>query len=204
MTIPQIAVVNYGVGNLRSITKGLEKCGAQVQITHNSDALRSADAIVLPGVGAFAPAVKNMAHIADVVAETMNNGTPIFGICLGLQLLFTCSNEGGSVKGLDFISGEVVKLPDTVKTPQMGWNTINIQKSHPLLDGVKDGSYVYFVHSFYPAPADSDAVVTTTDYGVCFASMVAQKNLFATQFHPEKSSKTGLTMLKNFVNLVKR
>lgn len=166
--------------------------------------MRSSDAIVLPGVGAFAPAVKNMAHIADVVAETMNNGTPIFGICLGLQLLFTKSNEGGSVKGLDFISGEVVKLPDSVKTPQMGWNTINIQKSHPLLEGVKDGSYVYFVHSFYPEPADSDAVVTTTDYGVKFASMVAQKNLFATQFHPEKSSKTGLTMLKNFVDLVKR
>lgn len=204
MTIPKIAVVNYGVGNLRSITKGLEKSGAQVQITHNSAALRSSDAIVLPGVGAFAPAVKNMAHIADVVAETMNNGTPIFGICLGLQLLFTKSNEGGSVKGLDFISGEVVKLPDSVKTPQMGWNTIKIEKPHPLLEGVKDGSYVYFVHSFYPEPVDSDAVVTTTDYGVKFASMVAQKNLFATQFHPEKSSKTGLTMLKNFVALVKR
>ena len=204
MTIPQIAVVNYGVGNLRSITKGLEKSGAQVKITHNSTALRSSDAIVLPGVGAFAPAVENMAHIADVVAETMNNGTPIFGICLGLQLLFTKSNEGGSVKGLDFISGEVVKLPDTVKTPQMGWNTINIKKPHPLLEGVKDGSYVYFVHSFYPQPENSDAVVTTTDYGVTFASMVTQKNLFATQFHPEKSSKTGLTMLKNFVNLVKR
>ncbi|MFZ7137015.1 MAG: imidazole glycerol phosphate synthase subunit HisH [archaeon] len=202
--MPQIAVVNYGVGNLRSITKGLEKSGAQVQITHNSAALRSSDAIVLPGVGAFAPAVKNMAHITDVVAETMNNGTPIFGICLGLQLLFTRSSEGGSVKGLDFISGEVVKLPDTVKTPQMGWNTINIAKPHPLLEGVENGSYVYFVHSFYPQPTNSDAVVTTTDYGIKFASMVAQKNIFATQFHPEKSSKTGLTMLKNFVNLVKR
>jgi imidazole glycerol-phosphate synthase subunit HisH len=175
-----------------------------VQITHNSTALRSSDAIVLPGVGAFAPAVKNMAHITDVVAETMNNGTPIFGICLGLQLLFTSSSEGGSVKGLDFISGEVVKLPDTVKTPQMGWNTINIEKPHPLLEGVENGSYVYFVHSFYPQPTNSDAVVTTTDYGIKFASMVAQKNIFATQFHPEKSSKTGLTMLKNFVNLVKR
>ncbi|MCW4021728.1 MAG: imidazole glycerol phosphate synthase subunit HisH [Candidatus Bathyarchaeota archaeon] len=202
--MPQIAVVNYGVGNLRSITKGLEKSGAQVQITHNSTALRSSDAIVLPGVGAFAPAVKNMAHITDVVAETMNNGTPIFGICLGLQLLFTRSSEGGSVKGLDFISGEVVKLPDTVKTPQMGWNTINIEKPHPLLEGVENGSYVYFVHSFYPQPTNSNAVVTTTDYGIKFASMVAQKNIFATQFHPEKSSKTGLTMLKNFVNLVKR
>ena len=196
--------MNYGVGNLRSISKGLEKSGAVVQITHNPVDLRTADAIVLPGVGAFAPAVKNMQPIADVVAETMKNGTPILGVCLGLQLLFTTSTEGGSVKGLDFISGDVVKLPDTVKTPQMGWNTIQFAKSHPLLDGVKEGSYVYFVHSFYPKPTDSDVVVTTTEYGVTFASMVAQKNLFATQFHPEKSSKTGLVMLQNFVNLTKR
>jgi glutamine amidotransferase len=196
--------VNYGVGNLRSIRKGLEKSGAQVKITHNPTELISSDAIVLPGVGAFAPAVKNMAPIADVVAEAMNNGKPILGVCLGLQLLFTQSSEGGTIKGLDFISGNVVKLPETVKTPQMGWNTIDFAKSHPLLDGVKDHSYVYFVHSFYPQPTDPDTIVTTTQYGVKFASMVAKKNLFATQFHPEKSSKTGLTMLKNFVKIVKR
>ena len=199
-----MAVVNYGVGNLRSIRKGLEKSGAQVKVTHNSTDLRSADAIVLPGVGAFAPAVKNMEPIADVVAEAMNDGTPILGVCLGLQLLFTRSSEGGSIKGLDFISGEVVKLPESVKTPQMGWNTINFTKSHPLLDGVKDHSYVYFVHSYYPQPTDPDVIVTTTEYGISFASMVAKKNLFATQFHPEKSSKTGLMMLKNFVRIVKR
>ena len=196
--------MNYGVGNLRSIRKGLEKSGAQVKITHNPTELRGSDAIVLPGVGAFAPAVKNMAPIADVVAEAMDSGKPIFGVCLGLQLLFTQSSEGGTIKGLDFISGNVVKLPDTVKTPQMGWNTIDFAKAHPLLDGVKDHSYVYFVHSFYPQPTDPDTVVTTTQYGVKFASMVARKNLFATQFHPEKSSKTGLTMLKNFVKIVKR
>ncbi len=196
--------MNYGVGNLRSIRKGLEKSGAQIKITHTPTDLRASDAIVLPGVGAFAPAVKNMAPIADVVAEAMNNGKPIFGVCLGLQLLFTQSSEGGTVKGLDFISGNVVKLPDTVKTPQMGWNTIDFAKSHPLLDGVNDHSYVYFVHSFYPQPTDPDTVVTTTQYGIKFASMVAKKNLFATQFHPEKSSKTGLTMLKNFVKIVKR
>jgi len=199
-----VAVVNYGVGNLRSIRKGLEKSGAQVKVTHNSTDLRSADAIVLPGVGAFAPAVKNMEPIADVVAEAMNDGTPILGVCLGLQLLFTRSSEGGSVKGLNLISGDVVKLPESVKTPQMGWNTINFAKSHPLLDGVKDHSYVYFVHSYYPQPTDPDVIVTNTEYGVSFASMVAKKNLFATQFHPEKSSKTGLMMLKNFVRIVKR
>ena len=196
--------MNYGVGNLRSIRKGLEKSGAQVKITHNPTELIASDAIVLPGVGAFAPAVKKMAPIADVVAEAMDSGKPIFGVCLGLQLLFTQSSEGGTIKGLDFISGNVVKLPYTVKTPQMGWNTIDFAKEHPLLDGVKDHSYVYFVHSFYPQPTDPDTVVTTTQYGVKFASMVARKNLFATQFHPEKSSKTGLTMLKNFVKIVKR
>jgi glutamine amidotransferase len=199
-----VAVVNYGVGNLRSIRKGLEKSGASVELTHSPNDLRNSDAIVLPGVGAFAPAVKNMKPIADVVAEAMKNGKPILGVCLGLQLLFTRSSEGGSIRGLDFISGEIVKLPETVKTPQMGWNTLNIVQSHPLLEGVKDGSYVYFVHSYYPQPSDPQVIVATTEYGVRFPSMVAKKNLFATQFHPEKSSKTGLTMLKNFVRIVKR
>jgi len=199
-----VAVVNYGVGNLRSIKRGLEKAGATVEITHSPKDLRSSDAIVLPGVGAFAPAVKNMAPITVVVAEAMENGTPILGVCLGLQLLFTRSSEGGSIRGLDFISGEVVKLPETVKIPQMGWNTIDFAKSHPLLEGVKDHSYVYFVHSYYPQPSDPKVIVATTEYGVRFPSMVTKKNLFATQFHPEKSSKTGLTILKNFVRIVKR
>ena len=199
-----MAVVNYGVGNLRSIRKGLEKSGVTVQITHNPKDLRSSDAIVLPGVGAFAPAVKNMAPITDVVAEAMKNGTPILGVCLGLQLLFTRSSEGGSIRGLDFISGEVVKLPESLKIPQMGWNTIDFVQSHPLLEGVKNHSYVYFVHSYYPQPSEPKVIVATTDYGVRFASMVAKKNIFATQFHPEKSSKTGLIILKNFVRIVKR
>jgi len=199
-----VAVVNYGVGNLRSIRKGLEKSGAAVEVTHSPKKLRDSDAIVLPGVGAFAPAVRNMAPITDVVAEAMKNGKPIFGVCLGLQLLFTRSSEGGSVNGLDFVSGDIVKLPENVKIPQMGWNTLNIVQSHPLLEGVKDGSYVYFVHSYYPQPIDPDVIVATTEYGIRFPSMVAKKNLFATQFHPEKSSKTGLTMLKNFVRIVKR
>ncbi len=199
-----MAVVNYGVGNLRSIRKGLEKSGATVQITHNPKDLRSSDAIVLPGVGAFAPAVKNMAPITDVVAEAMENGKPILGVCLGLQLLFTRSSEGGSVRGLDFISGEVVKLPESLKIPQMGWNTINFANDHPLLEGIKDHSYVYFVHSYYPQPSDPKVIVATTEYGVRFASMVAKKNIFATQFHPEKSSKTGLTILKNFVRIITR
>ena len=192
------------MGNLRSIRKGLEKSGAHVQITHNPKDLLTSDAIILPGVGAFAPAVKNMAPITEVVTKAKENGKPILGICLGLQILFTRSNEGGSIKGLGFISGKVIKLPETVKTPQMGWNTIDIEQYHPLLEGIKDNSYVYFVHSYYPQPTDPKIIITTTDYGIRFASMVAQKNLFATQFHPEKSSKPGLIMLKNFVRIVKR
>jgi glutamine amidotransferase len=199
-----VAVVNYGVGNLRSIIKGLEKSGANVEITHSPKDLRSSDAIVLPGVGAFAPAVRNLAPITDVVKEAMRNGKPILGVCLGLQLLFTRSSEGESIPGLDFISGDIIKLPENLKIPQMGWNTINILQSHPLLEGVKDNSYVYFVHSYYPQPSDPDVIVATTKYGIRFPSMVAKQNLFATQFHPEKSSKTGLTILKNFIRIVKR
>ena len=192
------------MGNLRSIKRGLEKSGAMVQITHSLEELRRSDAIVLPGVGAFAPAVRNMVPITDVVTEAMKDGTSILGVCLGLQLLFTRSSEGGSIRGLDFISGDIIKLPERVKIPQMGWNTLDFARSHPLLDGIKDHSYVYFVHSYYPQPTDPDVIVATTEYGVRFPSMVAKKNLFATQFHPEKSSKTGLTILKNFVRIVKR
>jgi glutamine amidotransferase len=199
-----VAVVNYGVGNLRSIKRGLERSGAHVKITHNPNELHRSDAIILPGVGAFAPAVKNLAPITDVVKEAMESGKPILGVCLGLQLLFTRSSEGGSIRGLDFLSGDIVKLPDNVKIPQMGWNTIDFAQAHPLLEGVKDHSYVYFVHSYYPQPSDPKVNITTTEYGVRFPSMVAKKNLFATQFHPEKSSKTGLTILKNFVKIVKR
>jgi len=192
------------VGNLRSIRKGVKKSGAQVQITHNPSDLRSADAIILPGVGAFAPAVKNMASITDVVAEVKESGKYILRVCLGLQLLFTRSNEGGSIRGLDFISGDVVKLPESVKTPQMGWNTIDFAQSHPLLERIEDHSYAYFVHSYYPRPSHPEVIVATTEYGVRFPSIVANKNIFATQFHPEKSSKTGLTILKNWVRIIKR
>jgi glutamine amidotransferase len=204
LTAPQVAVVNYGVGNLRSIKQGLEKSGAQVQITHNPTELRKSDATVLPGVGAFAPAVKNLMPLTDVVKEAMEAGRPILGVCLGLQLFFTRSSEGGSTRGLGFIKGDIVKFPDTVKIPQMGWNTIDFVRYHPLLEGVKDHSYVYFVHSYYPHPLDPKVIVATTEYGVKFPSMVAKQNLFATQFHPEKSSKTGLSILKNFVKIVKR
>ena len=203
--MPRVTVVNYGVGNLRSVKKGLEKSGAKVLITDNSKEIAESDAVVLPGVGAFAPAVKNMAPLADVLKESVKDGKPLFGICLGLQLLFTTSSEGGSLtSGLDFISGDIIKLPESVKTPQMGWNTVDIVKSHPMLEGVPNRSYVYFVHTYVPKPSDPDVVLATTEYGVKFPSVVAKQNLFATQFHPEKSSKTGLIILENFVKTLKR
>jgi len=203
--LPQVSVVNYGVGNLRSVKKGLEKSGAKVLITDDPKDLNKSDAIVLPGVGAFAAAVKNLAPLSDVVKQSVTDGKPLFGICLGLQLLFTRSEEGGSsTRGLDLISGDIVKLPANVKTPQMGWNTIKIVKSHPLLEGVPNPSYVYFVHTYVSQPLEPDVILATTEYGVKFPSVIVKKNLLATQFHPEKSSKTGEIILKNFVRIVKR
>lgn len=199
-----MSVVNYGVGNLRSVKMGLEKSGAKVLITCNPRDLSKSDAIVLPGVGAFAAAVKNLAPLSSAVKQSVDDGKLLFGICLGLQLFFARSSEGGSIDGLGLIPGDIVKLPENVKTPQMGWNTIDIVKSHPLLENFKNHSYVYFVHSYVPQPLEKNVIVATTEYGVIFPSVIAKKNLFATQFHPEKSSKTGLTILKNFVRIVKR
>ena len=203
--MPQVSVVNYGAGHLRSVKKGLEKLGVKVLITDNSKKISESDAIVLPGVGAFAPAIKNLAPLSDALKESVKDGRPLFGICLGLQLLFTTSSEGGSLtKGLDFISGDTIKLPESVKTPQMGWNTIDIVKSHPMLEDVPNRSYVYFVHTYVSKPSEPDVILATTEYGVKFPSIIAKENLFATQFHPEKSSKTGLTILENFVKTLKR
>jgi len=202
--LPKVSVVNYGVGNLRSVKRGLEKSGAKVLVTHRPEDLSKSDAIVLPGVGAFAAAVKNVAPLSDVLMQSVKDGKPLLGICLGLQLLFTTSSEGGPINGLGLISGDVVKLPNSVKIPQMGWNTVDIVRAHPLLDGVPNRFYAYFVHSYIPQPAEQDVILATTEYGVRFPSIVSRQNLFATQFHPEKSSKNGSTILKNFVKIVKR
>jgi len=183
---------------------GIEKSGAKVLITRNPKDLIESDAIVLPGVGAFAEAVKNLSPLSDVVIQSVEDGKLLFGICLGLQLLFTRSYEGGSTDGLGLISGDIVKLPDGVKIPQMGWNTIEIVRPHPLLEGVGNNSYAYFVHSYVPQPSEHGVIVATTEYGVKFPSVIAKQNLFATQFHPEKSGKTGLVILRNFVKIVKR
>lgn len=202
--MPQVSVINYGVGNLRSVKRGLEKSDAEVLITHNSSDIVKSDAIVLPGVGAFAEAIKNISPLSNVLLQSVKGGKPLLGICLGLQLLFTRSYEGGVTEGLNLVEGDVVKLPDAVKLPHIGWNTIEIVEPNQLVEEVPSNSYMYFVHTYVPHPLEKEGIIAYTEYGVKFPSIIAVRNLFATQFHPEKSSKTGLTILKNFVKIAKR
>lgn len=200
----KIAIIDYGLGNLRSIRRGLEEVGAEVYVTHLKADINRADALVLPGVGAFEEAIKNLKPVSQLVCEQIEIGKPLLGVCLGLQLLFTVSTEGGLHKGLNILKGKVVKLPPSVKVPHMGWNTLKIVNSdNPLLDGLPDNSYAYFVHSYYANTEKESVIITKTMYGVDFPSIVSIANVFATQFHPERSAMTGLRILKNFVGYVK-
>lgn len=199
-----ITIINYGVGNLHSVRKGLEKAGARVEVQAEPDKLKSSDALILPGVGAFAEAKKNLSKLEATIVEEAQNGKPLLGICLGLQLLFTKSYEGGITVGLDLLKGEVVRLPAIVKLPQIGWNNLKIRRPSPLLENIPDNTYVYFIHSYYAKPAYQTDVVASTEYGVEFPSILERKNIFATQFHPEKSGEAGLTILRNFVEVTRR
>jgi len=195
---PRIAIVDYGMGNLRSVYRGLEKGGAKPVVTDKKEEIEASDAIVLPGVGAFEDAMANLYPLrGTIVAEVQRK--PLLGICLGLQLLFTTSEEGEG-EGLDLIKGRVVKLPKGVKTPHMGWNSLEVKRSSRLLEGIKSGDYFYFVHSYYAQP-EEDVVVATTTYGAEIPAVVEKGSVFATQFHPEKSGKLGLKLLENFVDI---
>ena len=201
----KVVIVDCSLGNLRSVQKALEKVGADVLISNREEDLLQAEALVLPGVGAFRDAAKNIIPLKSAIFEQVESGKPLLGICLGLQLLFTESTEGGLYKGLAFLKGRVVRLPDGLKVPQIGWNTLRIiDVTNPLVQGLVDGEYVYFVHSYYADAKDKENVVALTEYGVDFPSIVANGNVFATQFHPEKSGKIGLTILRNFLNYVRR
>ena len=199
--LPLIAVVDYGAGNLRSVVRALEHAGAEARITSDATDLDGAQAIVLPGVAAAADTMRGLGErgLVDPLLRGIRSGKPFLGLCMGLQALLTYSDEGGRQQCLDVIAGAVHKLPAGLKVPQMGWNQVACRAEHPLLDGIPDGSFFYFVHSFYAEPADPAVVVATTEYGLRFPAILARDNVFATQFHPEKSGARGLRLYRNFV-----
>ena len=207
-----IAVIDYGMGNLRSVQKALEFVGAKVIVTHDPDLILNADSVVLPGVGAFKDCIANLnkLKLIDPIRKFIDSGKPFLGICLGLQVLFEESEEYGPVAGLGILPGKVVKFIDgssdgrkgsPIKIPHMGWNQIKVKKNSPLFKGVGDAPYFYFVHSYYVVPEDHNMIATVTNYGVEFVSAVQHKNIYAFQFHPEKSQTLGLSILERFSNL---
>jgi imidazole glycerol-phosphate synthase subunit HisH len=198
-----IAIVDYGMGNLRSVTNAFRHLNAEITITRERAVIEGAKAIVLPGVGAFGKCVENLQAFGlfDVLKEQIAEGKPYLGICLGMQILLEGSEEAPGVEGMGVVKGQVVRFRGDMKIPHMGWNAITIRKQGPIFDNIPDGSYFYFVHSYYPAPTDEAVMATTTEYGVRFTSAIQRENVFASQFHPEKSQAIGLQLLRNFVNL---
>ncbi len=201
--MPKAVIFDYGVGNLLSLKCALEKAGLDTSIGTSAQELANADAIALPGVGNFSAAATKLDAVKETLINKVEDGTPLLGICLGLQLFFEESEEGPG-NGLSLFKGKTVRLPSTVKVPHMGWNTLNMVKQNELFDGIAEGSYVYFVHSLYPVSVDKTIVCTQTEYGTTFTSAVATKNVYGTQFHPEKSGDIGLKILKNFAKVVVR
>lgn len=198
-----ITIIDYGVGNLRSVEKAFQFIGCRTEVTSDPQRVRNADAVVLPGVGAYADAMENLkaAGMAEVVREAIGQDKPFLGICLGMQLLFDYSEEGGSrTAGLGIFPGSIRQLPPDrgVKIPHMGWNSLQTREGHGLFQGLPQSAYVYFVHSFYLTSEDRELVTARTRYGIEFDVAVGRGRVFATQFHPEKSGSIGLTMLKNF------
>ena len=197
-----IAIIDYGMGNLRSVQKGFERVGFQAEVTRDLQRIASARGVVLPGVGAFNACMENLRRfgLVEVVQEFVQQKKPFLGICLGFQLLFSESEEFGRQKGLDLFPGKVVgfRPGEQHKVPHMGWNSIEKQKESPFLDGIPSGDFVYFVHSYYVVPDETSLIATTTPYGLGFASSIATDHLFACQFHPEKSQSVGLRILSNF------
>ena len=197
-----IAIIDYEMGNLRSIHNALTKVGGDPVIVSDSRDLSDADGIVIPGVGSFGDAMRNLTPFADRLFDSVDSGTPLLGICIGMQVLFDRSEESDSA-GFGLLKGDVVRLPEGVKIPQMGWNELTIHRDTDLLAGIDDGDFFYFVHSYYCVPEDSGIIAATTDYGVDLACVVSKENVYAVQFHPEKSSKKGLRLLENFVEMTK-
>ncbi len=201
-----IKIVDYGMGNLRSVQKAFEKLGSAAEVVTHPTQIQDADKLVLPGVGAFRDAIGELKRkdFVQPLRDYVDSGKPFLGICLGLQLLFDVSYEDGEWEGLGIVPGKVVRFEDQpdLKIPHMGWNALDIARETPLLSGIPSGSYVYFVHSYYVVPKDESVVIARTEHGVRFTSAISRGNLNATQFHPEKSQKVGLHLLKNFIERV--
>jgi len=200
-----IAIIDYQMGNLRSVQKGFERVGHAAVVTSDPDELAKADKIVLPGVGAFPDAIAELRRreLVGPIREAIDSGKPFLGICLGLQLLFDVGYEGGKHEGLGVLAGEVVRfeLPHEYKVPHMGWNSLEFTRRAPIFNGLDEGAHCYFVHSYYVVPRDESVIATHTPYPSPFCSSIWRDNLFATQFHPEKSQQQGLRILQNFAEL---
>jgi glutamine amidotransferase len=203
---PKIVIIDYGMGNLRNVQKGFERIGLEAKLTRNKKEIEKASGVVLPGVGAFKDCMENLKKygLIEPLLKSIQKGKPYLGICLGLQILFSESEEFGSHQGLGLIKGKVVKFrPDPEhKVPHMGWNTVEKEKEVPLLQGIENGDFFYFVHSYYVLPKETEWISTFTTYGEPFVSSIWKGNLFATQFHPEKSQQKGLRILENFVKML--
>jgi glutamine amidotransferase len=195
-----VAILDYGVGNLRSVEKAFAAAGSNAIVTDDDRLLRNAEALVLPGVGAFAACMKGLAArgFDELIRERVAEGTPLLGVCVGMQMLFEESEEFGPTPGLGLLRGRVRKFSGDLLVPQVGWNQVRRARGHWLLDDINDRSFFYFVHSFYCEPADKDMVIGETDYGLSYASVVAQDQIAGVQFHPEKSQAAGLRLLGNF------
>lgn len=202
-----VAIIDYNAGNIKSVEKALTLLGEPCVVTRDFRELRRADRVILPGVGAFGDAMEQLKkyELDKVIHEIVAEGTPFLGICLGLQLLFAGSEESSGVEGLHVLEGDVLRIPDKegLKIPHIGWNSLSLQNDGRLFSGIEDQSYVYFVHSYYLKAADERIVRATTDYGTCIHASVEQDNVFACQFHPEKSSSVGLKILRNFMDIRK-
>ena len=200
-----IAIIDYDAGNIKSVEKALQSFGQEVIITRDRDRMLSADKVILPGVGAFGDAMERLEayDLISVIHEIVEKKTPFLGICLGLQLLFDSSEEAPGVKGLGILPGKIVRFPSDMglKIPQIGWNSLSLPNKGRLFKGIEEGQFVYFVHSYYLIADEPSDVVATTEYGVTVHASVERGNVFACQFHPEKSSDVGLKILKNFIDL---
>ena len=200
-----IAIIDYDAGNVKSVEKALQKLGQDVVITRDKEQILQADKVVLPGVGAFGDAMHNLNEygLVEVIHQVVEKEIPFLGICLGLQLLFERSDESEGVEGLGILKGEICKIPEKtgLKIPHMGWNSLHLQQGGKLFEGIDEGAYVYFVHSYYLKAEDEKIVKAMTDYSTCIHASVERGNVFACQFHPEKSGDVGLRILKNFVEL---